>query len=464
MKIRIEKEGDEDLASAIETQAVALVRSMAASLHSVDPRLGIVAKGLWKSETAALGRVRFQGLDIRIENPIGSVRRGTDSDGKPWATTMLAPYGFIAGTKGADGEEYDCYLGPDPTASLVYIVHQARPDLPASDPKRLFDESKAMLGFSAPHEALAMYAAHYNRPGFNGGVSTMPIDEFREFVMGTAEEELGDVVKATPPAPPTSRLLAPPELTLGDDELAKALHPVNLTGNTMAGDRAVSEGTTGSNIAAGAPLRAQQAHDTSGYREALESMASRKESRENGAPVIFKPRDTYLMPPAIAAPKYTSSELQAMMPEPAPRDPAGGRVEPETQATLRAEANEARPQQPFPRANPDKPGDRPGVLTKSITRGELGLCTLRITPLDEAGLMAFEVKTPKDEGFLAVRSLTAACDHVYAVEKGFADANAWRVANNRRKIPSGGGLKFWGLDQTFMTAPLMATVGVTEAA
>ena len=45
------------------------------------------------------GHVRINGYDISIENPRGSVRSGTDADGKKWSVTMNNTYGYIKGTE-----------------------------------------------------------------------------------------------------------------------------------------------------------------------------------------------------------------------------------------------------------------------------------------------------------------------------------------------------------------------------
>ena len=50
--------------------------------------------------------IDFHGLQVVIENPVGSVRAGIDPDGKPWATELTASYGYISGTEGADGHQY----------------------------------------------------------------------------------------------------------------------------------------------------------------------------------------------------------------------------------------------------------------------------------------------------------------------------------------------------------------------
>ncbi len=42
-------------------------------------------------------------------------------------------------------------------------------------------------------------------------------------------------------------------------------------------------------------------------------------------------------------------------------------------------------------------------------------------------------------------SLSAACDHVWAKQKGYEDASDYKQQNDKNKVPSGAGWKFWGL-------------------
>lgn len=55
------------------------------------------------------GHRRIEGLDYSIENPRGAMRRGVDEHGKAWEVKMPADYGYLRGTKGADGDHIDAY-------------------------------------------------------------------------------------------------------------------------------------------------------------------------------------------------------------------------------------------------------------------------------------------------------------------------------------------------------------------
>lgn len=135
--------------------------------------------------------IRFQGLEISIENPSGSVRKGVDRDGHEWRTKMTHAYGYIRGSKGVDKDHVDCYIGPNPDASHAYIVHQRK----AGQWDR-YDEDKVMLGFDTEAQARAAYLKHYDDPRFLGPVTAMPMDEFKRKVMATANSP--KIIKAFP--------------------------------------------------------------------------------------------------------------------------------------------------------------------------------------------------------------------------------------------------------------------------
>lgn len=78
---------------------------------------------------------------------------------------MQAHYGYIKGTRAADGDEVDCYLGPNEMSQQAYIVTQLKKDTGE------FDEVKLMLGFNSEEEAKTMYLNHYsNDARFFGGI------------------------------------------------------------------------------------------------------------------------------------------------------------------------------------------------------------------------------------------------------------------------------------------------------
>ena len=101
--------------------------------------------------------VNAHGMRISIENPAGSVHSGTDKDGTEWSSRLQHDYGYVRGTRGADKDHIDVFLGPQyKDRSLpVHVVDQHDPDTGK------FDEHKAMLGFPSQEEAMAAYHANY---------------------------------------------------------------------------------------------------------------------------------------------------------------------------------------------------------------------------------------------------------------------------------------------------------------
>jgi SPP1 gp7 family putative phage head morphogenesis protein len=136
-----------------------------------------VEKSLTFSGHKLQGRTAFRGLNISIENKKGTIRRGVDSDGHKWAIKMHYDYGYIRGTEGVDGDHVDCYIGDNIDAKNVYIIHQK---IPGTDK---YDEDKCMLGFNTLADAKAAYLKQYDKPGFFGGVDTVPFELFKQKVL-----------------------------------------------------------------------------------------------------------------------------------------------------------------------------------------------------------------------------------------------------------------------------------------
>lgn len=106
-----------------------------------------------------VGRANIHGLPISIEQPRDSVRCGTAPSGKPWRSRMAAHYGYINGTRGADGDHVDCFVGDWPISNTVWVINQH------IDGK--FDEHKVMLLFNREDMARAAYLDSYE-PGWDG--------------------------------------------------------------------------------------------------------------------------------------------------------------------------------------------------------------------------------------------------------------------------------------------------------
>ena len=109
-----------------------------------------------------MGHISIKGMGITIENPRGSIRKGTDKDGTSWEREMKNHYGYFRNTRGngKDGDAVDVFIGPHPEDfSTVYVIDQK------VDGE--FDESKVMLGFYSKEEARAAYLSNYS-PDWTG--------------------------------------------------------------------------------------------------------------------------------------------------------------------------------------------------------------------------------------------------------------------------------------------------------
>lgn len=126
-------------------------------------------------------RMKFRDLDISIETDKGEYRHwydvGAKKEGK---TKMTYPYGYIRRTQGVDGDHVDCYIGPNPDAPNVYVVHQMK----APDFKK-YDEDKCMLGFDNADAAKRAYLANFSNDKFFGSMTTMPFDDFKKKALRT---------------------------------------------------------------------------------------------------------------------------------------------------------------------------------------------------------------------------------------------------------------------------------------
>lgn len=124
-----------------------------------------------------MGHVRIDGLDITIENPRGSIRKGTDADGHEWQTEMHNDYGYIRGTKAVDDDHIDVFLSDNPTRGKVYVIDQV-------DPKTgEFDESKVMYGFDSEQDAREAYLSNYE-DGWQGlgKITEISKEEFKKWI------------------------------------------------------------------------------------------------------------------------------------------------------------------------------------------------------------------------------------------------------------------------------------------
>lgn len=117
-----------------------------------------------ESGAYAKGEIDYHGLTIAIENPKGSERSGTTKNGDSWSVSMANDYGYFKGTKGADGDEVDVFMGPDLDSERVFVINQVGKD-------GQLDEHKVMVGFATQEAAEQGYLSSY-RAGWDGLGST----------------------------------------------------------------------------------------------------------------------------------------------------------------------------------------------------------------------------------------------------------------------------------------------------
>ena len=122
------------------------------------------------------GHIKVDGLNITIEQPKGSIRRGTDANGKQWESEMHNTYGYIRGTESVDGDHIDIFLSDNPTEGNVFVVDQVNQR--TGD----FDEHKVMYGFNSMEEAVQAYRDQYEDGWKVGTVTEVSREEFKKWV------------------------------------------------------------------------------------------------------------------------------------------------------------------------------------------------------------------------------------------------------------------------------------------
>lgn len=178
------------------------------------------------------GHVQVGTFDITIEQPQGSVRKGTDANGKQWESKMHNTYGYFRGTEGVDGDHIDVFLSNDIdgwNGRKVYVVDQYNSD-------GTFDEHKVMLGFNDMDEAKSDYLANYEK-GWEDGrrivVSTTNLEDFEKWIDSSHRKtkpfaEYAGVKKETVASSPAKEDTAAPT-TENADNAAYTITPTTYT-------------------------------------------------------------------------------------------------------------------------------------------------------------------------------------------------------------------------------------------
>lgn len=122
------------------------------------------------------GHIKVDGLNITIEQPKGSIRRGTDANGKQWESEMHNTYGYIRGTESVDGDHIDIFLSDNPAEGNVFVVDQVNKD-------GSFDEHKVMYGFPDMESAKRAYLSNYEE-GWQGlgSITEVKKEDFKKWI------------------------------------------------------------------------------------------------------------------------------------------------------------------------------------------------------------------------------------------------------------------------------------------
>ncbi len=114
--------------------------------------------------------IKIVGMDISIENPVGSSRRGFK---------MKDHYGYIKRTEGADGDQVDVFVNPKAAEDFVgkvWVIDQTKED------GVTFDEHKVMLGYGNQMDAVRAYKRNYEKGWKVGPVTEMSMPEFKAWL------------------------------------------------------------------------------------------------------------------------------------------------------------------------------------------------------------------------------------------------------------------------------------------
>lgn len=156
------------------------------------------------------GHVRLHGLDISIENPAGSVRKGVDETGRAWETELSQHYGYIRGTVGPDKDHIDVFIKPGvdqaTAGDAVFVVDQKNVKTGR------FDEPKVMMGYASADEARSAYLSNYDESGPRRIMAVTPatVAQFRGWLdSGHTKKPFSVAVRAEPVADQVQSVPAP---------------------------------------------------------------------------------------------------------------------------------------------------------------------------------------------------------------------------------------------------------------
>ena len=132
------------------------------------------------ANNARLGHATIGGLNISIETPKGDTRFDRKNDPPKWEVPNFhADYGRIKGTKAADGEGVDIFIGPNPKSTRAFVIDQIDPTTGK------YDEAKTFAGFDSPAQAAAVYDSAFSDgsgPSRRPAMTELPIANLKKWV------------------------------------------------------------------------------------------------------------------------------------------------------------------------------------------------------------------------------------------------------------------------------------------
>jgi len=108
--------------------------------------------------------IEIDGMEIVIESPKGTIRKGISEDGTKWENELQDDYGYFPNTVGADGDEIDVFVTNQEEAMNrpVFVLYQETID-------GNFDEHKVILGAETLSDAKSIYYRNYGLDYTNSG-------------------------------------------------------------------------------------------------------------------------------------------------------------------------------------------------------------------------------------------------------------------------------------------------------
>jgi phage-related protein (TIGR01555 family) len=157
--------------------AAGIERTAKPGVTGIAPTVAPISAVVPQVDPTKHPKMKVSGMLLSIENPRGTIRQGMNLDGTNWSQKMPHHYGFIRGVSGADGDDLDCFVGPNLMSERVFVVNQNDPESGA------FDEHKCMLGFDSMEDATAAYRAAYapDWKGFGDAVE-LSMDDFKHWL------------------------------------------------------------------------------------------------------------------------------------------------------------------------------------------------------------------------------------------------------------------------------------------